>query len=271
MRHAFLLILTVLIAPVSCNSQDLKIYYEKTQNGYMVFADNYSYCPMSVKLDLEVTNLNGSRKSKIHVIQPRKNHQLLANLVVAEKGKPYKFSYKYRFNLGNHYLKTYDEDHVYDLPFQTDSTYRIWQGYNGNFSHQDKNALDFTMPIGTEIRAIRQGTVVKVVENNTFRCEKPECIKFNNVIIIYHEDGTFASYIHLKPEGALVEEGDKVERGQLIGYSGNTGYSTGPHLHLEVFIQRLENRETLQTKFRTGDGSTIEYLAEKNFYERNYE
>jgi len=100
--------------------------------------------------------------------------------------------------------------------------------------------------------------------------EKEKCKKYNNLIIIYHPDGTFAEYTHIKHNGSKVKIGDKVSKGQLIGYSGNVGWSSGPHLHLVIFNQNLDNRETLKTKFKTGDGSIIEYLVEKEEYSRNY-
>ena len=126
------------------------------------------------------------------------------------------------------------------------------------------------MPIGTELMAVREGVVVKVIDKNSKNCGKEECKKYNNLIIIYHPDGTFAEYTHIKQNGSKVKVGDKVSKGQLIGYSGNIGWSTGPHLHLVVFNQNLKNRKTLKTKFKIGDGSIIEYLAEKEEYSRNY-
>lgn len=91
-----------------------------------------------------------------------------------------------------------------------------------------------------------------------------------NLIIIYHPDGTFAEYAHIKQNGSIVNIGDKVNQGEIIGYSGNVGWSTGPHLHLVVFLQKLNKRETLKTKFKTGNGDIIEYLGEKKEYIRNY-
>ena len=126
------------------------------------------------------------------------------------------------------------------------------------------------MPIGTKITAIRGGIVVKVVETNNKNCGKEVCKKYNNLIVIYHSDGTFAEYTHIKQNGSVVEVGDKIIKGQLIGYSGNVGWSTGPHLHLLVFLQRLNKRTTLKTKFLIGNGERKVYLKEKNEYSRNY-
>ena len=64
--------------------------------------------------------------------------------------------------------------------------------------------------------------------------------------------------------------GDKVNKGDLIAYSGNVGWSTGPHLHLVIFLQRLNKRETLATKFKIDNGDKSEYLLEKTEYLRNY-
>lgn len=92
-------------------------------------------------------------------------------------------------------------------------------------------SLDIPMPIGTEIVAIRDGTVVGVRENffdgdNVFGRE--------NYIFVQHDDGTMARYIHLTNNGALLEAGDFALRGNVIARSGNTGNSTGPHLHFDV-------------------------------------
>lgn len=85
-----------------------------------------------------------------------------------------------------------------------------------------------------------------------------------------HNDGTFADYAHLKLNGSAVKEGDSVKKGQLIGYSGDTGFSSGPHLHFSVFINRIDGSRTfIPTKFRTlNNEATI--LVEGNSYSKNY-
>jgi len=79
-----------------------------------------------------------------------------------------------------------------------DEAYVINQGYMGKSTHKGINALDFSMPLGTEILAVRSGVVVKVIQSNDKSCIQKECVKFNNLIIIYHKDGTFAEYVILK-------------------------------------------------------------------------
>ena len=57
-----------------------------------------------------------------------------------------------------------------------------------------------------------------------------------NLVRILHDDGSMAIYAHLRENGVMVRVGEKVSLGQLIGYSGNTGYSSGPHLHFCVQV-----------------------------------
>ena len=81
-----------------------------------------------------------------------------------------------------------------------------------------------------------------------------ELVNAANRIVILHKDGTFASYVHLKYKGTLVKVGDQVKRGQKIGYSGNTGQSSGPHLH---FVVRKENDLAIPVYFKGYKGKVL--------------
>ena len=71
-----------------------------------------------------------------------------------------------------------------------------------------------------------------------------------NFIRILHEDGTMALYAHLREEGALVRVGQRVRGGQQIGLSGNTGFTTGPHLHFVIQVNRGMKLESLPFRMR---------------------
>ncbi|MGI9294973.1 MAG: M23 family metallopeptidase [Pseudomonadales bacterium] len=96
-------------------------------------------------------------------------------------------------------------------------------------------AFDFKMPIGTPIYAADKGRIAIVVER--FKDNVDSAFKQANYIVIKHEDGFLSHYAHLTFKGSEVHVGDVVSRGDLIGYSGNTGQSDYPHLHF--FVQRL--------------------------------
>jgi len=164
--------------------------------------------------------------------------------------------------------KTPDEDYKYTLPFAKDKEVQVYQGYGGGFSHQGENAIDFGLNVGEQVFAARSGIVYKVEESHSKSCKERSCLEYNNVIMVYHEDGTSAEYVHLKKNGSAVKVGDLVDKGQLIGYSGNTGWSSGPHLHFMVFVfDKTGDRNSLKTKFVTEE-SDSSILKEKLFYRR---
>lgn len=251
-------------------SIEVKTYYEKTENGYIYYADNNEYCPVSIQINFELNNLKSTKgNNKIYVLPAKTERIEITRLEVINKGK-YGFNSSTKFNYGDHYLKDYDDEYIYYLPYSEGEAYRVMQGYNGNFSHNGQNALDFDMPLGTSVISSRDGVVIKVVDINDKGCPEEECKKYNNSIIIYHNDGTFAEYAHIKQNGAKVKVGERINKGQVLAESGNVGWSSDPHLHFEVYIQRLGKRETIKTKFKIENEGIVGELKKNEKHLKDY-
>lgn len=153
---------------------------------------------------------------------------------------------------------THDDRVSYRLPFEPHKTFYLFQGPDGVLSHKGQFAWDFPMPLGTPVCAARAGMVIEVVDEFGEGGDDEKFRLMANRILILHEDGTIGAYFHLLRGGMRTKLGDRVETGAVIGASGNSGHSTGPHLHFEVF-RRLDTgrRETLPVRFRTADGDGI--------------
>ena len=264
-------ILINLLICTNCFSQiRVNVYSEKKEGNFIILADNDEFCPVSIKLDLELNNFSSSNgNNKVFVIPAKTKRFELTTLEGIKKGTSASYKIKSLYNYGDSNLKNYS-DYNYSLPFSKGNTFTLFQGYNGKFSHQNENSIDFKMPIGTEVLAARAGTIIKVVDNFNQNCEEKKCAEFNNYVLVYHDDGTFAKYVHLKFNGAIVKEGDVIKENDLIGYSGNVGWSNGPHLHFMVYIQRIDKIETLKTKFKINDGKVPRILKEKEECFRDY-
>ena len=270
MKSMFLWLL--FIFPIITGAQSVtKISAEKVNDNFILYADNPEYSPVSVLLDLILENLKPDKENqKVFVIPEHTSHFKLVELSRIEKLKAVRYSFRYKSIFGNVNSTAYDSSYKYDLPYKKGQGYLLFQGYNGQFTHQNQNALDFQLPEGTDILAAREGVVVKVVQENTQSCPQKECQKFNNYVLVYHADGTFAVYNHIRFNGAAVKAGDKINKGDMIAYSGKTGWATGPHLHFECYLPSSEDRKTIMTAFRIEDGSKSEYLKEGKTYIRNY-
>ena len=158
-----------------------------------------------------------------------------------------------------------ETSHVYTLPWAKGKTYMFIQGANTSFSHKGELAYDFKMKEGSTVHAARSGIVTAVRNDSKEGGLKKENLADGNYIFILHNDGSTAQYWHFKLGGVLVKEGEKIEQGQLIGYSGNTGYSAFPHLHFQVTDGT--GKEIL-VRFATRKGDS--YLRPGKMYKRSH-
>ncbi|MFA6979306.1 MAG: peptidoglycan DD-metalloendopeptidase family protein [Ignavibacteriaceae bacterium] len=138
----------------------------------------------------------------------------------------------------------------YVLPFPVGSEYMCSLGFNNSISHNGsfRYAVDFAMPIGTVITASRSGRVVYIVESNS---DTDPTAGHENVVIVMHEDSTYARYVHLTTNGAMVTGSLTVKPGDTIGLSGNSGSSSAPHLHFDVTnVSTGRNDQTIPFDFK---------------------
>jgi|GEM_PF-2008291 len=122
----------------------------------------------------------------------------------------------------------------FHVPWSPSETHRISQGNMGTFSHRGLFAWDIPMPEGTRVLASAAGIVVGVRLSSDVGLGLNESEEPENFVALDHGNGLKSVYSHLRHDGVAVSIGDYVAVGQVIGYSGNTGYSTSPHLHYEV-------------------------------------
>ncbi len=160
----------------------------------------------------------------------------LLELSVKDSNKSWKYKYRYNWAVGNHDA-VHDDNYIYRLPFENGTSLKVIQGFNGTLSHQGTSqyAVDFEMEEGTSVYASRDGVVVGVRSSSNIGGPNRRYMDRDNYIFIKHPDLTIGKYLHLKKNGVIVEVGDKIKRGQIIGYSGNTGFSTKPHIHFGVY------------------------------------
>ncbi|MBY0110443.1 peptidoglycan DD-metalloendopeptidase family protein [Patescibacteria group bacterium] len=109
------------------------------------------------------------------------------------------------------------------------------QIYNG----AGHNAVDFSAPTGTALQAALSGTITDTGNTDAV----PGCYSFGKWVLIKHANGLSTLYAHLS--SITVSAGQSVSTGQVIGYSGMTGYATGPHLHFGVYASEAVQVMTL--------------------------
>lgn len=204
----------------------------KKQKGVdSVFVRNDLYAPVEIELSFAgLKNVSGAPQQPIRRVLPARSNSRLALLTATQAGKPLAYTPRFRYSLGD--PSGTAQAYRYPLPWRG-GPFRLSQGPNGHYSHfgaKSRYAMDIAMPEGTPIIAARGGVVVKTENAQTGRGTDPS----GNFVRVLHDDGTMGVYLHLKRGSVSVREGQRVAVGSALALSGNTGNSSGPHLHFVV-------------------------------------
>ena len=199
--------------------------------GEGIWLVNDLYAPVEVELTLEgLVNVERPPDGPVRQLLPPRSRTSMFSLQPANPSRPLSSKSKLRFALGDPHAAPGGQS--YPLPWRG-GPFSVSQGANGSFSHftpKSRYAIDVAMPVGTPIVASRAGVVVKTENRQSGRGRDPA----GNFVRILHNDGTMGVYLHLSQGSVQVREGQRVAEGVLLGRSGNTGNSTGPHLHFVV-------------------------------------
>ena len=217
----------------------LNVSHGVVGRGIRITANNRFHAPM--ELTIEFGNIRGVRyphpDQELRWVLPPRSDTVLLDLAVLDDVAAPEVSYSSRATIGDPET-VHQPTSLYRVPFAVANDFPVTQAFPDVSTHGTPDsfyAIDVAMPIGTDIFAARGGIVIDVADTN-FRAgldwdsDGPAA----NVVRILHDDGTYAIYAHLNWNSIRVRAGDRVERGDYIADSGNTGFSSGPHLHFAV-------------------------------------
>ncbi len=190
-------------------------------------------------------------------LQPHSSLPLLTATVAGASVVGFDFSW--RVVLGTPGA-THRPQEPYRVPFALGASFMVSQAYPVRITHttaDSEYAVDLAVPDGTPIYAAREGTVINV-HHDFFRGAPDRALLDQaNVVEILHDDGTIGIYAHLHWESIRVQPGQSVRRGQYIADSGNTGLTTGPHLHFAVVRNAGMRAESVPVQFAGSGGAAI--------------
>ncbi|MFQ5634842.1 MAG: peptidoglycan DD-metalloendopeptidase family protein [Gammaproteobacteria bacterium] len=235
------------------------IRVERSGDALDLWADNDCYCPAEVALQLTDGSYSDvAPDSAVRNVVPALGSVRLMSLRAARTGTQPDF--RFGFIFGDPQAR-HAPSRGYRPPFAAGREFRVTQAFPESLTHvtpDSRYAIDLSMPERTDIYAAREGVVVEVAYSN-FR-GGADWGKYGaeaNLVRIMHDDGSFAVYAHLSWDSIRVRPGDRVERGEYIATSGNTGFSTGPHLHFVVLRNEGLRSVSVPVVFSDGRGGLV--------------
>ncbi len=232
-----------------------------------VYVKNDEFADVTMTFDMALVNLKGNVPFPYTGSFPPQQETEAFELSPIDADARWEYSYTNYYKLGSNCAQ-HDDSCVYQLPYAPGEKFKVTQGYNGKFSHKGANqyATDWQMPEGTLVHAAREGIVVRTKDDSDKGGSSMEYDRFNNYVLIRHPDGTLGHYCHLQKGSCVVKPGQRVAAGDILARSGNTGFSSGPHLHFCVFkTKNGRERLSIPVKFRTAGDRAITLVSGRSY------
>jgi murein DD-endopeptidase MepM/ murein hydrolase activator NlpD len=215
--------------------------------------------PVSMDVAFEVqSNIQSDPILPARIVLPGSSETHALHVFVVDSHAGFSYRLKYSYMPGD-FRAQHDAAATYRAPFAPGSTFGIAQAFGGLASHTDAQnyyAIDIVMPEGTPVLAARDGVVMTL--DNDFYGAGLDMARYGdraNNIRVVHADGSMAVYAHLKLESSRVHVGQHVQAGQVLALSGDTGYTTGPHLHFCVQVNQQMKLVSVPFKILGPDGA----------------
>lgn len=249
--------------PVETKAPAIRFDTQFVGRSVRFYAHNDYALPVEVALQLtKITNLDyPAPDHPMRWTVPANSTLQLIELDAPDDSIAPQVEYRFQWLPGDP-TANHNEQELYRAPFSVATEYPITQYFPIGVTHLAPDsyyAIDLAMPVGTDIFAARGGTVFEVASTNFSGGLDPERdMQTANIVRVVHDDGSHAVYAHLNWNSIRVQVGDRVRRGQFIAESGNTGFSSGPHLHFAVVVNRGMQLVSVPIFFEGPNASTIE-------------
>jgi hypothetical protein len=236
----------------TAGSPRIAVEPRSTPRGVDMVAVNECRCPVEFGLKVAMA---GSEKTARKVLEPKSEALLLAMPAGGGDNLTYQFVYVIGDPKAEH-----APPQPYRAPFALAESFTVTQAAPDAITHVDagsRNAVDIGMPVGTPVHAAREGLVINVAYSFYRGGTNLENREEANFVQVLHDDGTTAIYAHLQMDTIRVRPGQRIARGETIANSGNTGFTSGPHLHFAVLRNAGLRSESVPVTFAGPGGVSV--------------